>query len=249
MGWSETTRSFGAVSRCISSAAPDELGPLVGDVQRHAALLLDVAGGEHHGERADRERAVARADRQRAERDRGGNGERHRQGEQVVVVKGVVVGEERRRDRRPGPEGPECSDPAAPEQQDGGDQSGDDEPRERRAPVEEGRQLVPLVDDVGRVAGVAVVDDDALPQLAQDVAVGEREDQPDEGRAGECRPERAGSPGPLPEEQQQERRDREDGVRLHRDREREDRARRDREPNGRAAPEPPRRTRTPAARV
>ena len=80
---------------------------------------------------------------------------------------------------------------------------------------------MPLVDHVRRVPRVAVVDDDALPELAEDVAVGDDEHRAHDARPAERRDEHPAAPGSLPEQEQEERHNGEHGVRLHSDRERE----------------------------
>ena len=141
-----------------------------------------------------------------------------------------MVGEERERDRGPAPQRPHGAGLPPAREQDRGGEAGDDEPGEGRPPVQERGELVPLVDHVRRVARVAVVDDDALPELAEDVAVGDGEHRAHGGGPAQRGDEHPAAPGPLPEQEHEERRHGEHGVRLHRDRQRERGAARGRDP-------------------
>ncbi len=199
----------------------DELRLLGHVVEHDPALLLDVARDEEQRERAQGEVLPRQPFRERAERDAGRDGQRDRQHEQMVVVERVVVGEERERDRGPAPQRPHGAGLPAAREQNRRREAGDDEPGERRPPVQERGQLVPLVDHVRRVARVAVIDDDALPELAEDVAVDDGEHSAHGGGPAQRSDEHPAASGPIPEKEHEERRHGEHGVRLHRHRERE----------------------------
>ena len=153
-----------------------------------------------------------------------------------------VVDEERDRQRRPEPERPDAQRTATSVEEHGGDQPCDDEPGEGRTPVEEREQRVRLVDDRRGVARVAVVDDDALPELADDAEVGDDECQPDYRPADRRRDESAPAQRALPAEQDQERRHGQHRRRLQREGERDRAAAEERE---RGRPPPPRLDREP----